>query len=52
MEDNLKTIIGLEYLQIRISRDGTRVWINDTEKCLLRVARIKNIEIDDMRKIK
>ncbi len=42
-------ISGAEIVQIRVSHDGRTVWINREKACILRICRIKQLIVDDMR---
>ena len=45
----MQDITGAKVVQIRISEDGTVVWVNTEEGCVLRVCRVEEVVIDDMR---
>lgn len=45
----MQDITGAKVVQIRISEDGTVVWVNTEENCVLRVCRAEKVVIDDMR---
>lgn len=38
-----------EHIEVHISIDGKRLWVNDEVTCLLRVCRIKNLYLQDDR---
>lgn len=43
-------ITGANLVEILIREDGHVVWVNVDGKCLLRVCRIVNVKLNDMRK--
>ncbi|GAH06849.1 unnamed protein product [marine sediment metagenome] len=45
-------VIGAEHIQVRISEDGKTLWVNNEFVCLLRVCRIKNLHLQDDRRIR
>lgn len=47
--ENLKDVSGLKVIEIIISSDGGKVWINNEEKCLFKACNIERIKIDDCR---
>lgn len=44
-------ITGADIVQIRVSPNGRTIWVNREEACLLRICRIEQLVIDDMRQI-
>jgi hypothetical protein len=42
-------ITGSECVQVEIRNDGKVVWINNEEGCIVRICRIKKIEVIDNR---
>lgn len=39
----------LPYLEIQVSRDGTKVWLNTEEKCIVRIQNIGTFINNDLR---
>ena len=52
VEDNswkLLDVTGPRSIEIHISDDGKRIWVNDEIKCLLRICKIKLLILRDDR---
>lgn len=45
----MKDVTAPEALEIRISKDGARVWINTESGCQFRACRIKLLTLQDER---
>jgi hypothetical protein len=45
MDAEMKDITGAEHVEIKVSENGTVVWINVNEVCVLRICRNKKITI-------
>lgn len=39
----------LPYLEIQINNDGTKVWLNTENRCILRIQSIRKVIVDDRR---
>ena len=50
--DPMMDITAPEYIEIVISEDSKTVWINNKASCLFRACRIKQLVINDRRKMK
>lgn len=48
--DEMKDITGADHVEIKVSENGTVVWINVNEVCVLRICRIKKITIEGIKK--
>lgn len=48
---NLKDITGAEEVEVAIREDGKVIWVNTEKGCALRICRIKNLKLDDSRKL-
>lgn len=40
----------IPYLEIQVSDDGTKVWLNTMEKCIVRIQNIDKIIVNDRRR--
>jgi hypothetical protein len=40
---------GIEHITIIIKKDGSVLWINTEQQCVLRICQIKNLVIKDER---
>jgi len=47
---SFKDLKNIDFLEIKISKDGKTVWINNEEKCLFRAQNIQQIALNDGRK--
>jgi len=39
-------------ITLRIRHDGSVIWINNPQRCLVRICQIEELSVDDMRKVK
>lgn len=50
--DEMLDVTAPDYVEIVVSHDERKVWINVDGRCLLRACRIQHIKIEDGRKKK
>jgi len=43
-------VTGAEAVEVRISMDGSTMWVNTEQGCVLRICRAKIIQVEDERK--
>ena len=47
---NLTNITGAEVVEVRINDNGSTLWVNTEQGCVLRICQIKYIQVEDNRR--